>query len=69
MTVVEIRRASARRVPELVRRQALRGYDAVQLAAALGVREESRSVEMWSADPRVVEPARAVGFRGVALES
>lgn len=64
LTIVEIRAATLRRIPELVMRHALRGYDAVQLAAALTVRDEGAAVDFWSADVDLVEAARAEGLRG-----
>ena len=54
--VVEIRPALVARVPALVARYTLRAYDAIQLAAAITVRQTGLSVELsgvrtaiWSA--------------------
>lgn len=46
-------------VPRLVRRHALRGADAVHLAAAVWLHEEAGDpVELWASDGRLVEVAR-----------
>ena len=64
-TVIEIKKAMLRRVPELVVRHPLRGFDAVQLAAALLARHEGTAISFWSADANLVAAARAEGLRGV----
>lgn len=64
-TVVEIRRATLRIVPGLVVQHALRGYDAVQLAAALAIRREGGAVAFWSTDGDLITAARAEGLHGV----
>jgi len=67
MTVVEVRPALVRRVPELVARRPLRGYDAVHLAAALVLRERGAAVTFWAADAGLVDAARAEGSRTILL--
>jgi predicted nucleic acid-binding protein len=62
VVVVEIRAAIVERVPELVRRHPLRGYDAVQLAAALSLRARG-AVDLWAADGVLIRAATAEGFR------
>jgi hypothetical protein len=52
-------------VPGLVVRHALRGYDAVQLAAALAIRHEGGAVAFWSTDGDLVAAAQAEGLQGV----
>ena len=64
-TVVEIRRATLRMVPALVVQHVLRGYDAVQLAAALMIRREGGAVAFWSTDSDLITAARAEGLHGV----
>jgi predicted nucleic acid-binding protein len=64
LTVIEIRAATLRLVPELVTRHPLRGYDAVQLAAALTVRSRGATVCFWSSDATLVTAARAEGLQG-----
>ena len=63
LTVVEIRPAVLRRVAELVVRHPLRAYDAVQLAAALTVKDQGGSVQFWSADEKLCAAARQEGLR------
>jgi len=62
-TIVEVRRRTLERVSALVLRHPLRGYDAVQLAAALSVHEQQVAVQFWSADERLTNAARAEGMR------
>ncbi len=62
-TIIEIRPALLREVPGLVVRHPLRGYDAVQLAAALAVRAQGGSTQFWSADAQLANAARAEGLR------
>ncbi len=69
LTIIEIRPVTLRRVPELVVRHALRGYDVVQLAAALTIREQGGSVRFWSADAQLVAAARAEGLHAVVPAS
>ena len=64
-TVVEIRPATLRIVPGLVVQHALRGDDAVQLAAALAIRREGGAVAFWSTDGDLITAARAEGLQGV----
>jgi predicted nucleic acid-binding protein len=61
-TIIEIRPMMLQRVAELVVRHPLRGYDAVQLAAALAVRDHGGSVRFWSADRQLVAAALAEGL-------
>ncbi len=63
LSVVEMRRAIVERVPLLVTRYPLRGYDAVQLASALAVRDTGISVELWCTDAILLDAASAEGFR------
>jgi len=65
LTVIEVRRSLVERVPVLVVRHPLRGYDAVQLAAALAVREHGAAVTFWSADEALTAAARVEGLRAV----
>lgn len=65
LTVIEIRAAVLQRVPELVVRHPLRGYDAVQLAAALTIHERGGSVRFWSADEPLAGAAVAEGLRSM----
>lgn len=67
MNVLEIRAPLIRRVPDLVLRQPLRGYDAVQLAAALTMREHGAPVELWTADRRLADAARAEKLHATVL--
>jgi predicted nucleic acid-binding protein len=63
MTVVEIRAPVLSRVPALVVRWPLRGYDAVQLAAALSLHASGLATTFWSGDSRLLEAARGEGLR------
>jgi predicted nucleic acid-binding protein len=63
LQVVEIRPALVARVPALVARYPLRAYDAIQLAAAITVRQTGSAVELWCADGDLVEAATGEGFR------
>ena len=65
LTIVEVRPPVLRRVPELVTRYPLRGYDAVQLAAALTIQAHGGSVRFWSADLQLVAAAEAEGLRAM----
>jgi uncharacterized protein len=65
LTIVEIRRGMLSPVPDLVVRHALRGYDAVQLAAAIALRQAGAAVSFWSTDARLVAAAQAEGLQGV----
>lgn len=65
MSVVEVRAALVDRIPVLVVRWPLRGYDAVQLAAALTVRERGAAVEFWGTDTQLLAAARGEGLRVV----
>ena len=67
ITIVEIRAALVHRVPSLVSRRPLRGYDAVHLACALALRERVVAVTFWAADAGLVEAARAEGLRTMLL--
>lgn len=66
LVVVEIRPALVAQVPDLVRRFPLRGYDAVQLAAALTLRSRS-AVELWGADGDLLSAARSEGLKVVKV--
>jgi predicted nucleic acid-binding protein len=65
LTIVEIRRATLVRVPAIVVKHALRGYDSVQLAAALAVQRAGSAVSFWSTDSHLVGAAQAEGLHGV----
>jgi hypothetical protein len=65
MNIVEIRAALVALVPDLVMRHPLRGYDAVQLAAALTVRTSGMAVEFWSSDVGLCQAAATEGLRVV----
>ena len=67
MTVVEIRVPVVRRVPDLVRRRPLRGYDAIHLAAALTLSDRGMPVTFWAADRVLTEAAGAEGLRTMLL--
>jgi predicted nucleic acid-binding protein len=66
-TIVEVRPAVVRRVPELVIETQLRGYDAVHLASALVIRERGASVDLWSADRAVVSASMSQGLKGTLV--
>jgi uncharacterized protein len=61
--VVEIRPSVVARVADLVTRHPLRGYDAVQLAAALSVHGRGPAVQFWCADEKLAAAASAEGLR------
>jgi len=65
LTLVEIRPALVRRVPSLVTRHPLRGYDAIHLAAALLLRDQGAPVDFWASDVPLLVAARAEGLRAV----
>jgi uncharacterized protein len=60
--VVEVSAALVARAATLARTHALRGYDAVQLAAALEVHAQSPSVTLLSADAGLNAAAAAEGL-------
>jgi predicted nucleic acid-binding protein len=62
-TVVEVRPAILARVPALVVRWPLRGYDAVQLASAMALHAAGVAVDFWSTDRRLLEAAHGEGVR------
>jgi uncharacterized protein len=68
LSVIEMRRAVVERVPILVTRYPLRGYDAIQLASALTLRQTGMAVEMWCADGVLLEAAAAEGCHVVKPE-
>lgn len=61
--VVEIKAAIVARVPAIVRRHPLRGYDAVQLACALAIRDAKAAVTFWCTDRELERAALAEGLR------
>ena len=63
LQVIEVRPALVARVPALVARYPLRAYDAIQLAAAVAVRQSGLAVEIWCADGDLSAAAVAEGFR------
>jgi predicted nucleic acid-binding protein len=67
MTVVEVRGAMLARVPALVVRWPLRGYDAVQLAAALTLHATGASTTFWSSDGNLVAAAFGEGLRATEI--
>lgn len=67
LSVVEVRPALVKRVPGLVIRHPLRGYDAVHLASALTVRDAGMALTFWAADAALTGAARAEGLRTVLL--
>jgi uncharacterized protein len=67
LTVLEVRAAVVRRVPDLVRRHPLRGYDAVHLASAVALAARGTSIDFWSADRRLISAARAEGLRATLV--
>ncbi len=66
-TVVEIRAGLLSRVPPLATRWPLRGYDAVQLAAALSLRASGVPITFWSADAALVDAAIGEGLRAAVI--
>ena len=68
LSVIEMRRAVVERVPTLVTRYPLRGYDAIQLASALTLRQTGLAVEVWCADGVLLEAAAAEGCHVVKPE-
>ena len=67
LTVLEVRPAIVARIPELVVRHPLRGYDAVHLASALALVARGGSVDFWSSDRRLTAAARAEGLRATLV--
>ena len=67
MTVVEVRAAMLSRVPALVVRWPLRGYDAVQLAAALTLQATGVSTTFWASDANLVAAALGEGLRATEI--
>jgi len=65
MTIVEIRPALLRRIPPLVLRRPLRGFDAIHLAAALALRDQGVAVDFWVADTKLADAAREEGLRAI----
>jgi uncharacterized protein len=63
LEIIEIRGAILDRVPQLVRRHPLRGYDAVQLTCALALRDARAAVTFWCADGALERAAAAEGLR------
>ena len=62
LEIVEVKAPVVTRVPDLVRRHPLRGYDAVQLACALVVRDAKASVTFWCADRALERAAQIEGL-------
>jgi len=67
LTVVEIRAATLASVPGLCARHPLRAYDAVQLAAALVLRQAASAVDFWTTDAALGMAARGEGLRATRL--
>lgn len=65
--VVEVSDPVVRRAGALAERHALRGYDAVQLAAALDVRRAGGDVQFVAFDARLCRAARREGLASPAL--
>ena len=66
LTVVEIRPALIAQVPALVRKHPLRGYDAVQLAAALTLGARAATT-VWASDGELLQAARSEGLQIVRV--
>lgn len=62
-TVVEVRPAVVRRVPALVVKTPLHGYDAVHLASAIAIRDQGAALTFWSADRALITAATAFGLK------
>ena len=58
MTIVDISERLVHRAGDLAERHALRGYDAVQLAAALTIKAEGGEIEFSSFDLRLSQAAQ-----------
>ena len=67
MSVCDVRSRLLKTVPALVSRVALRGYDAVQLAAALSLKGEGLPLTFWTSDDRLARAASAEGLRTTFL--
>ena len=65
--VVEIRRAVVQLVRGLVTRWPLRGYDAVQLACAVRLRDAGAPVDLWCSDDALATAARGEGLRATRV--
>lgn len=65
--VVEVRQASLSTVPGLCSRHPLRAYDAVQLAAALLLRQTASAVDFWTTDHALRLAALAEGLRATPI--
>lgn len=61
--VAEVRQNTMSFIPALCARHALRGYDAVQLSAALSVRQAGIAVDFWTMDLALRDAALAEGLR------
>lgn len=61
------RRALIKTVRTLVRSWPLRGYDAIQLACAVKLRDEAGAVALWCADGELAVAARGEGLRTTVL--
>ena len=64
--IIEVRARLLAKVPSLVVRHPLRGYDAVQLASALDLRRSGAAVTFWSTDGRFADAAEKEGLRSAA---
>jgi predicted nucleic acid-binding protein len=67
MTVIEIRAPVMSLVMPLVVRWPIRGYDAVQLAAASSLHAAGIATTFWSGDVRLYEAARGEGMRAALI--
>lgn len=66
-TVVEVRPATLNAVPGLCARHPLRAYDAVQLAAALVLRQTASAIDFWTTDHALRLAALAEGLRSTPV--
>lgn len=67
MTVREVKARWLKTIPALVTRAALRGFDAVHLAAALSLRDDGLPVTFWTSDQRLAHAATSEGLRATSL--
>lgn len=65
--IVEIRRAVVQLVRGLVTRWPLRGYDAIQLACAVRLRDAGAAVDLWCAAGGLAAAARGEGLRATRV--
>lgn len=66
-TIVEVRQATLNGIPGLCGRHPLRAYDAVQLAAALVLRQTVCAVDFWTTDHALRHAALGEGLRATPI--